>query len=135
MRPPVAAGEPESASLAVDVGFAPRLLRYTWRGLAPTANQLITLRQQMSKMGHFTAWTALIVDMRALTTLPSYADLRASVTRDRDGRMTARSIAFLVDTVAQYGVGRQWEMLQPSGVACAVFTEEAAARAWVDTPR
>ena len=69
--------------------------------------------------------------MRALTTLPSYADLRASIARDRADRMTARTIAFLVDTVAQYGVGRQWEMLLPSGVACAVFTDEGTARALV----
>jgi hypothetical protein len=135
VRPPVAPGGPWGAGLAVDVSYAPHMLHYSWRGPAPTADQLTTLRQQMAEAGHLTAWTGLLVDMRALTTLPSYADLRASITRDRADRMTARTIAFLVDTVAQYGVGRQWEMLLPSGVACAVFTDEATARAWLETPR
>jgi hypothetical protein len=115
----------------VDLTHSPHLLRYTWVGPAPTPEQAATLRITMAQAGHLTAETGVLVDMQELTTLPTLSELRAIVFRARTDGMTPRAVAFLARTPEQFGVSRQNEMLLPSEVTAAVFTDEDEARAWL----
>ena len=85
----------------------------------------------MAEDGHLTRDTALLIDMRQLTTLPSFEDLRTTMLQARADGMTPRAVAFVAGPPGQFGVGRQSEMLLPPSVRGAVFTAEADALEWL----
>ena len=85
----------------------------------------------MAEGGNLTRDTALLIDLRQLTTLPSFEDLRAIMSQARADGVLPRAIAFLAGPPEQYGVGRQSEMLLPPSVRGAVFTAEANALEWL----
>ena len=67
----------------------------------------------MAEDGHLTRDTALLIDMRQLTTLPSFEDLRTTMLQARADGMLPRAVAFVAGPPEQSGVGRQSEMLLP----------------------
>jgi hypothetical protein len=119
----------------VDTSAAPSLLRYTLSGAAPPPAAWTALRRQLVARGHLTRDTVMLVDMRRLTTLPSLANLRSIMAAAAKERVIPRAVAFLASEPTQFGVGRQAEMLMPSSVTGAVFTDEAEAVAWCSAMR
>jgi hypothetical protein len=85
----------------------------------------------MAEDGFLTRDTALLIDMRQLSALPSFEDLRSNMVRARADGILPRAVAFVAGLPEQYGVGRQSEMLLPPGVRGAVFTAEADALEWL----
>jgi hypothetical protein len=119
----------------VDAAGAPAVLRYTFRGDAPTPAEWTALRRRMVQRGHLTRDTALLIDMRELTSLPSLAHLRSIMAAATSAPVLPRAIAFLTGDPTQFGVGRQAEMMLPNGVTGAVFMDEGEALAWCAAPR
>jgi hypothetical protein len=127
----VAPSRSTSAALTVDVTDAPVVVQYAWRGPAPTPIQLTRLHKHMAGAGHLTADTGLLIDMRAMTTLPSLDELRATMARIRADGSPPRAVAFVAGTALQYGVARQHEMMLPHTVQVGVFSDEPDALQWL----
>jgi hypothetical protein len=127
----VAPSRSTSAALTVDVTNAPVVVRYAWRGPRPTPIELTRLHKHLAGAGHLTADSGLLIDMRAMTTLPSLDELRATMARLRADGSPPRAAAFVAGTALQYGVARQHEMLLPHTVQAGVFSDEVDALEWL----
>ena len=117
--------------MTVDLTNAPVVVRYTWRGPAPTPLQLMTLRKALAGGGHLTADTGLLIDMREMTTSPSFGGLRFATAAVCASGPTPRAAAFVAGNALQYDMARQNEMMLPHTVQGGVFSDEADALKWL----
>lgn len=112
---------------------APALLSFTVSGAWPPVAEQRELRRQLHDQGQLTRRSRVLVDIRAVESLPRFDDVDAAMlAAGRDMPALPHRVAFLVVPGAVFGVGRMLQSLSPSGLELELFEDEAAARDWLE---
>lgn len=118
----------------VDISRAPRLIRIVLREPWPTIEEQSELRKRFVSGGIVTADTCALIDVRHLHTKPQFEQMMSSVSAAMDDASVPLRRAYLAGSSMQFGFARQMQSLLPPEVVSEIFTDEAAALAWLLPP-
>ena len=117
--------------ISCDVDEAPRAIRLVVTGEWPPINELAALRQHLIETGHLTAQTRALFDIRMVTSVPPYSQVKEMVgAAMKQGGLPLRR-AYLIGAAVQHGIVRQMQALAPPQVSVEIFTNEAEAAQWL----
>jgi hypothetical protein len=120
-------------SIEVDASRAPRLLRYTLTGRAPSEAEVREVRLAVREAGQLNADTRVLIDARGVDPPATWKELQTHAWVG-DSSVRPAAVGVLVRPGAHVGVANQLLNLLPDGLETARFTDEAAALSWWAQP-
>lgn len=118
-------------SIRLDTSGAPALVRFTFDGEWTAAFDLIELRRAAVRAGHLTPKSAVLFDLRRVTTLPNLDDLRVALLSGQKDDVWPARRAYLVAAADQYAIARQFQLFGPQSLVSEIFHNEMKALNWL----